>query len=90
MKWTIGSLLFVIVVGLLPLWFSIYVVVAGGQDPHNSEYWAVAPWGMFVGAAYCSFRLPVAALPAFVYHQTTGDGWRIPASRRLRLRSESH
>jgi hypothetical protein len=76
MKWVIGSLLFVFV-GFLPLWFSIYVIVAGGQDHHrSSEYWAVAPWGVFFGAALCSITLPVAALPVFAYHLTRGDGWR--------------
>lgn len=75
-KWVIGSLLFLFV-GFLPLWFSIYVIVAGGQDHHrSSEYWAVAPWGFFLGAAFCAITLPVAALPVFAYHVTKGDGRR--------------
>lgn len=74
MKWMFGSLLFVIVFGMLPLWFANWVVVAGEQNPRKSGYRAAAPRGLYVGVAYCSVTQPVAVLPKIVHQHTMGDG----------------
>jgi hypothetical protein len=61
-------------IGLLPLWVSMGVVIAGSYKPSaGSEYWAVAPWLVILGAMYCWISLIVAAVTYIVYTRTAGS-----------------
>jgi hypothetical protein len=44
-------------VGLLPLWISIIVLIAGSYVSGSRDYWTVAPWIVVLAIPACAVTL---------------------------------
>jgi len=58
--------------GLLPLWASIVIVIAGSLGSSSSEYWAVAPWLIVVSIPLSAATLAIAAVTIAVQAGASG------------------
>ena len=61
-----------LIVGLLPFWASIVIVILGNNG--RSDYWAAAPWLVLLSIPFCAITLIVAGVTYAVYVATDG-GW---------------
>ncbi len=70
-----GSLaLLLILIASLPIWASIVFVVIGSFQSNGGDYWAAAPWVIFIAAIkYLGQTITAAAITAALYFFVPGE-----------------
>jgi hypothetical protein len=74
---TLRVVLWFVIIGLLPFWAGIVVLILGARRaPSSDDYWAGAPWLLIYVIPLCLITLVIAAVTYVVYVRIRGDWWR--------------
>lgn len=60
------------VVGLLPLWIALALVMAGSVG-EGSDYWLAAPWLLIAAVPLCAVTLLIVGIARTIHARTEGD-----------------
>ncbi|HTQ35838.1 MAG TPA: hypothetical protein VMH77_02275 [Steroidobacteraceae bacterium] len=75
-KATLGTL-WMLGVGLAPVWVATGMVITGGAKAHqSSDYWAVAPWTIVIGIVFSGVSLVVAGVTLATFLLARGGAGR--------------